>query len=220
MLRTVCSARAGFTRADLAFIESLHDPSVAVAIRSLVKDPDCLQQIMDQPGLRKALLEAPVALPVSPSLYFYTLVRHSLLESGIDHVGLADHIAGVLVEKLGRAGYQGDKVPSWATHVVDFVALIQNASGLLKVHLEVAAGDQFLVLTGLFPEFLNERSNRYGAPGADFYSSFGQQSYQRAATNRHLTRESQQLFSLLAEVFPLACRSLLQMRDHCLFLGE
>lgn len=186
----------------------------------MTKDSRFFEEILDQMEVRKALLEAPVALPVSPSFYFYVLVRHALLESNIDHVGLTDHIAGVLVDKLGGVSRRSGAVPGWATHAVDFIAMIQNASGLLKVHLEVAAGDQFLVLTGLFPEFLNDRRERSGAPGPDFYRSFGRRSYHRASSNRSLDRNSQQLFGLLAEVFPIACQSLHRMRDHCLFLGD
>lgn len=203
----------------MEFIEALHEPGLATAIRSLAHDPECLQELLDQPELRRALLETPVALPVSPSLYFYVLVRHALLHGGVDHIGLTDHIAGVLVDKLTGVA-RGGGMPYWATHAVDFIALIRNASGLLKVHLEVAAGDQFLVLTGLFPEFLNERKDRSGAPGADFYSAFGRQSYHRAAGRRCLEAESRELFGLLAEVFPMAQASLHRMRDHCLFLGE
>lgn len=220
MLRTVCSARAGFTRADIQFIESLHSSSARDPNRPAAEDAEWLLEMIDDPLVRKVLLENPVALPVSPSLYFFVLVRHALLESDINHTGLADHIAGVLVDKLSGCSRASGGVPHWATHAVDFISLIRNASGLLRVHLEVAAGDQFLVLTGLFPEFLNHRRERYGAPGAGFYGAFARHSYHSAASHNILDRESRELFGLLAEVFPIASRSLLQMRGHCLFLGE
>ncbi len=220
MLKSLCSARAGFTKADIEFIASLHQERQAAAITALAGDLDCLQSLLDQPILRKTLLESPVALPVSPSLYFYVLVRQALLDGGIDHVGLTDHIAGVLVDKLPTMPRASGAVPQWATHAVDFIALIRNASGLLRVHLEVAAGDQFLVLTGLFPEFIQERRDRCGAPGLGFYESFARQSYHQASAQALLGRDSRELFGLLAEVFPIARRSLTRMREHCLFLGE
>ena len=219
MLESVSSARAGFTRQDMLFIESLHGERSSDAIRRLTRDPECLQELLDQPEIRRALLESPVALPVSPSLYFYTLVRHALLDSEIDHIGLADHIAGVLVSKLGGPSKANNGPQYWATHAVDFIAQIREAQGLLKVHLEVAAGNQFLVLTGLFPDFLEKRSERCGAPGVEFYDSFARQSYHHASEHKALAAESRKLFGLLAETFPVARRSLNHMREHCLFLG-
>ncbi|HEX5789901.1 MAG TPA: hypothetical protein VFY13_02060 [Luteolibacter sp.] len=220
MLKSVCSARAGFTQADIRFIESLHDPDSGGAIRSLAADPEALQAMLDLVEVRRALLESPVALPVSPSLYFFVLVRHALLEGGVDHLRLTDHIAGVLVDKLAWASRGSGGLPTWTTHAVDFIALIREASGLLKVHLEVAAGDQFLVLTGLFPSFIDQRRERCGAPGIDFYESFGRRSYQMASSHQALGPESRELFGLLAEVFPIARRSLNKMRESCLFLGD
>lgn len=220
MLKSIASARASFTRADIEFIESLYQSSQAIAICTLASDPDCLQELLDQPELRKALLESPVALPISPAMYFYVMVRQALLEGGVDHLELSDHIAGVLVDKLYGAARGSGSVPYWATHAVDYIALIRNASGLLQVHLEVAAGDQFLVLTALFPEFIQSRQERSGAPSLDFYASFGRQSYHRASNRSCLNAESRELLGLLAEVFPIAQGSLSRMRDHCMFLGN
>ena len=219
MLESVSSARAGFTREDILFIESLHDLGESEAIQRLAQDPECLQQILDQPEIRRALLESPVAVPVSPSLYFYTIVRHALLDAGLDHIGITDHIAGVLVNKLGGTSSLNGEPQVWTTHAVDFIAQTRQASGLLKVHLEVAAGNQFLILTGLFPDFIEQRSQRCGAPGIEFYSSFAQQSYHRASNDRSLGAESRKLFGLLAEAFPVARRSLNRMRENQLFLG-
>ena len=180
MLESVSSARAGFTRQDMLFIESLHGERSSDAIRRLTQDPECLQELLDQPEIRRALLESPVALPVSPSLYFYTLVRHALVGAGVDHIGLTDHIAGVLVSKLGGPLKANNGPQYWATHAVDFIAQIREAQGLLKVHLEVAAGNQFLVLTGLFPKFIERRERRKGAPGVDYYESVARRAFQSA----------------------------------------
>ena len=219
MMQSIRSARAGFTQEDLRFIESLHDASHSVAIRHLLHDPECLQELLDQPEIRRALLESPVALPVSASLYFYTLVRHALLDGGVDHIGITDHIAGVLVDKLDGHRVAADGPEPWTTHAVDYIARIQHATGLLKVHLEVTAGDQFLVLTGLFHDFIEKRSERCGSPGVQFYDCFARQSYHHAAQSRSLSRQPSELFGLLAEVFPIARSSLNKMREHCLFLG-
>ena len=165
-MHRIPSARAGITPADFAFIEALLMEELSSTLKSLMQDPESVTAILDLKEIHRALLESPVALPVSPSLYFYVLVRHAFVDGGIDHAGLADYVAGVLVEKLAaRPDPRSGAMPAWVTHAVDFVSVIQATHGALRFHLEVAAGDQFLVLTGLYHEFLDRRAERHGGRG-------------------------------------------------------
>lgn len=187
-------------------------------LKSLMQDPEAVTAILDLKEIHRSLLESPVALPVSPSLYFYVLVRHAFVDGGIDHAGLADYVAGVLVEKLAaRPDPRSGAMPAWVTHAVDFVSVIQATQGALRFHLEVAAGDQFLVLTGLYHEFLDRRAERHGAPGTGFYESFARQAYHRAAGHHGLDPEVREILGLLSETLPSARRSLNLMTDRCLF---
>lgn len=219
MMHRTVSARAGITPADITFMEGLLSTrGGSTALASLWEDPEALGAILDLKEIHRALLESPVALPVSPSLYFYVLVRHAFLDGGIDPPELADYVAGVLVEKLSRRpDPRSGAMPDWVTHTVDFVSVIQSSHGALRFHLEVAAGDQFLVLTGLYPEFLDHRAGRHGAPGVDFYEAFARHAYRRAAGHPGLSPASRDLFGLLSEAFPLARLSLNRMSDRCLF---
>jgi hypothetical protein len=219
MKHRLASALAGITPADMRFIESLlKEGAQASAIASLWTDREAVAAILDLKEIHRALLESPVALPISPSLYFYVLVRHAFLDSGIDQMQLADYVAGVLVEKLhDHPKGRSDTLPGWVTHAVDFLAVIQSARGILRFHLEVAAGDQFLVLTGLFPEFLDRRAERRGAPGVGFYEMFARQAYRNASGQPGLDASVRNLFGLLSETLPLARRSLNRMSERCLF---
>ncbi len=219
MMRSFASARAGITPADFAFMESvLATGTQADSLRRLSEDPDAVTHLLDLKEVHRALIENPLALPVSPALYFYVLVRHAFLDGGIENPELADYVAGVLVDKLSsRPDPRPGSMPHWVTHAVDFVSVIHATHGLLRFHLEIAAGDQFLVLTGLYPEFLTRRAERHGAPGLDFYEAFARQSYRRAADHRDLPHAPRQIFGLLSEVLPVARRSLNRMADRCLF---
>lgn len=221
MMRTLASARAGFGPADLSFLESvLARDGQAAALRSLLSDPEALLELLDLPSVHRALIESPVALPVGAPFYFYVLVRHAFRDGGIDDPALADYVAGVLAEKLpARADPRSGAVPDWMTRAVDFVAIIRQTSGILRFQLEVAAGDQFLLLTGVFPAFLEARADRRGAPGLAWYESFGRGSYSRAAGHVSVPAASRRIFGLLSEVFPIARVSLNRMTDRCLFCG-
>jgi hypothetical protein len=217
MMHRLASARAGITSADFAFMESLLADGCQ-AMTSLRADPEAVTAILDLKEIHRALLESPVALPVSPSLYFYVLVRHAFLDGGIDRADLADYVAGVLVEKLAsRPDPRSGAMPAWVTHAVDFLSVIQSTHGILRFQLEVAAGDQFLVLTGLYAEFIDHRAGRQGAPGVGFYESFARQAYHSAAGQPGIPPSTRKLFGLLSETFPLARRSLNRMSDRCLF---
>ena len=218
-MHRLASARAGVTPADMAFIESvLAAEGDRGPLAHLWTDPESVTAILDLQEIHRALLESAVALPVSPSLYFYVLVRHAFLDGGIDQPDLADYVAGVLVEKLDtRPDRRPGAMPAWITHAVDFHSVIQSSHGMLRFHLEVAAGDQFLVLTGLFPEFLEHRAGRHGAPDTRFYESFARQSYRSASNRSGIGPDTRELLGLLAETFPLARRALHRMSDRCLF---
>lgn len=219
MMHRLASARVGMTQADFAFIEALLAAgNESTVLTKLWDDPEAFTAILDLKEIHRALLESPVALPVSPSLYFYVLVRHAFVEGGIEAPELADYVAGVLVEKLAaRPDPRSGAMPAWVTHAVDFVSVIQSAQGVLRYHLEVAAGDQFLVLTGLYPEFIGRRAERRGAPGLGFYESFASHAYHNAAGRPGIPSTSRSLFGLLSEALPLARLSLNRMSDRCFF---
>jgi hypothetical protein len=218
MMHRLASARAGITPADFTFLESLLAEGDGRTMTSLWSDPEAVTAILDLEEIHCALLECPVALPVSPSLYFYVLVRHAFLDSGIDHTELADYVAGVLVGKLdSRPDPRSGAMPAWVTHAVDFLAVIEAAHGILRFHLEVAAGDQFLVLTGLYPGFIDHRAERQGAPNVGFYETFARQAYHNAAGRTGVDPDIRNLLGLLSETLPLARRSLNRMADRCFF---
>ncbi len=107
------------------------------------------------------------------------------------------------------------------THASDFIAIISTAKERMRFHLQVAAGNQFLLLTGLYPDFLTRRSEQRGAPDLAFYESFAQQAYRDAANNRQAPgKTSRRLFGALAEAMPAARRSLNRVADEFVFLGD
>jgi hypothetical protein len=107
------------------------------------------------------------------------------------------------------------------THAADFLAIISSAHGRMKFHLQVAAGNQFLVLTGLYPAFLQRRNERRGAPDLEFYESFARQSFRGAADNPGAPGNApRQLLGALSEAFPVARRSLNRVAEEFVFLGD
>ncbi|MCU0796338.1 MAG: hypothetical protein MUF31_10425 [Akkermansiaceae bacterium] len=217
------SCRDRFTAADFDFLIRLLAPDGdAVALSKLWEDPEALREILDLPGIFRALLEDGGPLAVSPPFYFYVLVRHAFVEAGITDAGLADYVAGVLCERVGVAPADALRgIPGGLVHAVDFVAILESARGRVRFHVQLAAGHQFLVLTGLFPAYLEKRRDRCGAPGVDFYEGFARRVFLEASQNRDAPRDTpRRLLEDLSECLPAARRSLNRLAGDWVFLGD
>jgi len=212
-----------FTPGDFAFLTGVLAPGEGRKhLWTLWEDPQALREMLDLKQVLRGLIDSTGALSVSPAFYFYVLVRHSFLEAGIPDPGMADFVAGVLTERVGADPSDAlTGVPSGLTHAADFVSILESASGRLRFHLQLAAGNQFLVLTGLFPGFIRRRCERQGAPGIEFYENFARRAYREAADNGDAPRDvPRKMFGELSEVLPQARRSLNRVAEDYVFLGE
>jgi len=179
-------------------------------------------EMLDLKEVLRGMLDSPSALRVSPDFYFYVLVRHAFMQADISNPDIADYVAGVLAKRIGvHANDPLQDVARGYTHVSDFLAVISPAHGRMKFHLQVAAGNQFMVLTGLFPSFISKRNERCGAPDLAFYESFARRAFKGAADSPHANgRIPRQLLGDLAEVLPQARRSLNRIAEEFVFLGD
>ena len=217
------STRTRFTRADLDFLATVLAPAEQrLHLEKLWSDPDALREMLDLKEVFRGLLDSPSAIQVSPRFYFYVLVRHSFLQGDLTDANLADYVAGVLARRIAPAADDFlQDVARGYTHASDFITIISNARGRMRFHLQVAAGNQFLVLAGLYPEFLKSRCEKRGAPDLEFYEHFARHSYREAARNRCGSgKASRQLFGALADAMPTARRSLNRMAEEFVFLGD
>jgi hypothetical protein len=107
------------------------------------------------------------------------------------------------------------------THAAEFLALIDSSNGRMRQQLQVAAGNQFLVLTGLYPKFLRKRHEQGHAPGVDFYEKFAARSFRHAADRCGCAVvRSRRLYGKLADAMPQARRALNRIAEEFVFLGE
>jgi hypothetical protein len=159
---------------------------------------------------------------VSPWFYFYVLVRHSLLRSSLDDIALAEYLGSILAERVPVSPSHVLKgIPAGFVHVVDFLGILDQATGNTRYELLVAAGNQFLVLTGIFPDFIRQRSRRHGAPGIEYYESFARSSFQEAGQHPLALRQGTSgILDTLTKVLPEARRTLNRLADSLLFLAS
>ena len=221
--RIYFSSTDRFQERDFLFLASVvADRADHESFRSFVADRETLHLILDDPRVLKSLLESPSLLDVSPWFYFYVLTRHSLMRSGLDDLTLAEYLGSVLAERvpLGAGDTLGG-IPAGLANSVDFLAVLDRSSGNMRFEALVAGGNQFLILTGLFPEFILRRSERLGAPGLQFYENVARASFCEAQEHpRAVGQGLKGVLGTLSEVLPEARRSLNHVADSLLFLAS
>ena len=218
------ASRDRFSGADFDFLtEVLSCGQKRATFAKLWEDPDALREMLDLKEVLRGMLDSPSALQVSPDFYFYVLVRHAFMQADITNPEVATYVSNVLANRIRRhASDPLQDIAGGYTHASDFLAVISPAKGNMKFHLQVAAGNQFLILTGLFPSFFEKRNERKGAPDINFYESFAKRSFEGAASSSQsrCARHQKEVLGSLAEVLPTARLSLNRMAEEFVFLGD
>lgn len=216
-----CTAR--FHERDFEFLSSVvASRGDQDAFRRFVADPEELLAVLDDRRVLTAMLESPSLLGVSPAFYFYVLVRHSLRNRGLESVELAEFLGAVLADRIPASRMSAGLGPrAGFVHSIDFLAMLDQVSGEMRFELLVTAGNEFLVLSGLFPEYVLERSRRRGAPDLAYYENFARSSYRQAGQHpRAFESGVSSVLGSLSEVLPEARRSLNTLADSLAFLSN
>ena len=215
--------RASFGRRDALHLVDLlarHDPEIRDAARARLEEsgPDSL---LDDPRVRSALLTDPdVSAP--PALVFYVLVRQALLEGGIDSAATADFVASLVIAfaRTERAYRISDESEEEFHHLVDMIQEMADADEerafLLRSHL----GNFSLWLAGLFPDYLEARVRRRGAPSIDYYDRMGTAGYRLASESPQAAALGvDKVFADVARTFTGVRTSLNQLSDRYMWPG-
>ncbi len=176
--------RASLSRGDAQQLVRLlggSDPELAEAAQQRLEESG-VGSLLDDPRVRNALLtDTDVSVP--PPVIFYVLVRQALLEGGIDDETTSDYVASMLVS-FGRArrAYRissGDD--SEFHYLTDMVSELRSAEGRRRFLLRVHMGDFALWMSGLFPDYLEARTRRKGAPPISYFEELGATGYRGAS---------------------------------------
>lgn len=170
---------------DIEFLRSTlaAEQEEAAFVEALIEDEGERDAMLDHPLLAEKILNAPEQLEISAHLFFYILVRKTLLREGLEERNLADYIAAILVDNL-----KNKPTKSQNFYVTDTLNLLDQASGYEHFYIKVHLANQTLYLTGLFPEHIKRRKNHSAAPGISFYEAVGQENF-RTAGNHILAEE-------------------------------
>lgn len=182
-----------------------------------------LDDILDDPRLLPALIEARQGACASYPLFSYVVVRHALRGVGEQDRVLADYVAGILLhfglrDRAHRVAQADDE---WYTTLAELAGAADGPDArrtfLVRAHL----GNYALWLSGLFPDHIASRHWRRGAPDLDYYEAMGRRGFTLAAehdlADEHGVRT---LYATAAERFPVLRLALNRVSDAYLFPGH
>lgn len=183
------NVRASFGREEAGWLVGLladEDSDRAERYRRLLADRG-IDSLLDDPETRDRILEEQGFTLAPEGLVLYVLVRHSLLEVGVESRVIADYVTALVLEfGQGRRARQVHEYDEREYgYLVEIMEDMVEASGrrafLLRAHL----GNFALWLSGLFPDYIVNRVYRKGGPGLDYYEEMGQTGYRMAAADPH-----------------------------------
>jgi hypothetical protein len=152
--------------------------------------PMSLDAVLDRREIASFLLNTAMPGP-SASLLFYVLVRHSLLDVGVEDPTVADYFAAMLREfgHHARATRVDDVDDHDHHYLVDILADLSASTGVRQFKVSVHLGNYALWVAGVFPERVAAQRIRRGGPDLDYYESLGGRGYSEASEH-HLAERT------------------------------
>jgi hypothetical protein len=178
--------RTSLTDCDFQFLETtLRAPLQTPAdLTPLLTDPEARDLILDDPDLYRAILEDPACVELSSELYFYVLVRHVLLQGGVDDRELTDYVATILCDFSTTRRLWPRCEPYHFEYLADIVQAAAHASGPRRFSLQAHAGNYALFLSGMFVDRILSRVQRRAAPGVAYFEELGSANYSIASDHQ------------------------------------
>jgi hypothetical protein len=189
----------------------------ALERRLAAEGPDAL---LDSPELLERLLAVRTVLVPSEALFFYVLVRQTLVRAGVDDRELADYLAAMLLDfgrrdRAWRVDWNDDQRHRY---LVDILMDLEASEGERRFRVMVHLGNYALWLAGLFPDYIAARHLRKGGPDVSYYDALGRRGFGLASD--HALADQYGLDGVLrvaADRFPSVRSALNGMSDRVFF---
>lgn len=214
-LTTSCRSLLKATDRDFIFSVFLECGESQAVLERLAEDS--YDSLLDDERLFQAITDSPAVVPFSSALYFYVLARRALSSAGLESRNLADYVAIVLMNYLELHEFAQEGWPH--LYWTDFLEDLEGLKGRERFYKILDWANFALFITGVFPDYVEKRVNRSGAPPLSFYESVGASCF-RMAEGHALADEFnlRGVFPELGGGFPLARQALNVLRDRMIFI--
>jgi len=202
--------------ARLLATETGEDPR---ALESRIAD-EGIDAVLDDPRLADALLRQPRGAHASLALFTYVLIRQALRRAGEEDRGVADYVSAIVLnfgirDRAHRIAITDDERYDAIVELCeDLDDPDARRSFLVRAHL----GNYALWLSGIFPDYIEQRRWRRGGPDLGYYEEMGRRGFALAADHRLAEAHGLSgLYSSVAEHFATLRVALNSVSDTLFF---
>jgi len=189
------------------------------ALESRLSD-EGIDAILDDPRLPAVLLRHPRGSHASFGLFVYVMIRHALRNAGEGDRVLADYVSALVIQfgfrdRAVRVAQSDDEVYNALVDLADDLDDPDfRRSFLVRAHL----GNYALWLSGIFPDYIEQRHWRRGGPDLEYYEEMGRRGFQLAADHRLAEEHGlATLYATAAERFGILRSALNAVSDSLFF---
>jgi hypothetical protein len=179
-----------------------------------------IDSILDDPRLAGALLRQPRGAHASLALCRYVRVRQALRRAGEEDRGVADYVSAIVLnfgirDRAHRVAMTDDERYDAIVELCeDLDDPDARRSFLVRTHL----GNYALWLSGIFPDYIEQRRWRRGGPDLEYYEQMGRRGFELAADHRLAEAHGLSgLYSSVAEHFGMLRAALNSVSDTLFF---
>lgn len=216
----VPNVRSAFGREDAQFVVWIltrGEDRARVRVEERLREAG-FDALLDDPRTLNAFLSGREFSTAPPRLVFYLLVRHALLEDGLDDRALADYLAALLLTFGNMApDREMEALAAQFRYLVDILSA-GDSDPARAFQLRAHLGEFALWLSGVFPDHIAARTQRRGGPGLDYYEEMGATGFRLAARYRDAEQHGlDRLYVVCADTFRRLRVSLNRVADRHLF---
>ena len=218
----LANTRHSLTRGDAELVARLIARDSGDELSSVERElaDHGIDALLDDPRLHAALLRSRQGGCASLPLFAYVVVRHALMKLGEEDRLLADYVASVFRQfgdrdRAHRVAPSDDQVyHTLADLAQDCDDPDARRSFLVRTHL----GNYALWLSGVYPDYIEQRRWRRGGPNLEYYEEMGRRGFRLAADHRLAENHGlATLYATAAERFGLLRAALNDVSDALLF---
>jgi hypothetical protein len=179
-----------------------------------------INALLDDQRLFPALMQHHLGANASLSLFLCAAVRAAMRRMGESDATVSDYVAALLLhfgmrDRALRISETDDQTYSTAAEIV---ADVDDHNPTRAFHARAHMGNYALWLSGVFPDYIEQRRLRRGGPDLDYYEEMGRTGFMLAADSRIAAEHNvAQLFRHVAERFMVLRIALNNLSDTLLY---
>lgn len=179
-----------------------------------------IDSVLDDPRLPAALLRHPRGAHASFTLFAYVMVRQALRRAGEPDRALADYVSAIVLhfgfrDRSHRISESDDEI---YTALVELCRDLDDPNARRSFLVRSHLGNYALWLSGIFPDYIEQRHWRRGGPDLEYFEEMGRRGFQLAADHRLADEHGlATLYATAAERFGILRTALNTVSDWLFF---